>query len=78
MNNNKIIIGLLLLIIIIIVIIVFLLNKVNKKKKENYQFAALSAAEKGIYIAEKIKKAIELYNRVKQFIPKIKKILESE
>lgn len=80
--NLNLIISLLLIVIIIITIIIIRLNGKNKEKKlfeyyRYHQFSALSRAEQAIKIAEKIKKGIELYNKVRTAIPKIKKIFET-
>lgn len=85
MKQFNIIICLLLLVITILCLFVhYFTNKIkNDNKKENinneyyrYQFSALSKAEQAARIVEKIKKGIELYNKVREMIPKFKRMFE--
>jgi hypothetical protein len=81
-NQKTIILCLLIVIAILSIIIIIKSNKKNKpvsKKNENYryQFSALSNAEKGAKIAEKIQQGYDLYIKIKENIPKIKNMLET-
>ena len=73
------VITLLLLLILCILIFILYQQKKLKNRKESfyYSFAALSQAEQTAIIIKKIQQGIDLYNTLKSYFPKLKKLFET-
>jgi hypothetical protein len=74
---NQKIIFLLLVLIIIIILIIYKLSCKNEQYRYRRQYASLSLYDKAVKLAAKIKRVYDVYENIKNNIPKVKNMLES-
>lgn len=70
-----------IILLILLIVLIKLKNILNTKNNNNFEFyyldiSGLSEAQKAAILIKKIEEGVEYYNKVKQYLPKLKEIYE--